>query len=154
MSDFPETELHPLYTAGYTGLLPDDLLSAAQHLGALIVDIRLNARSRVPYWNKGPLQRAWGEAYRHVGELGNLNYRSGGEVALADEEKGVAQIVELLHQQPVILLCACVDWRTCHRRTAAEAVAARVGVAVTHLSADDVRVLAGGNDLVEQPPLL
>jgi uncharacterized protein (DUF488 family) len=135
-----------LYTVGYTGLTPSALLAAAETLGAVIADIRIAPRSPNPVWNKRRLAEAWGPRYRHVGELGNRNYKGefGSETLLVDEAEGVRIIAELLQQQPVILMCACVDAAHCHRTPAAEAVAAQTGAAITHLSAADIERLATG----------
>lgn len=138
--------MNPLYTAGYTGLTPSALLAAAETLGAVIADIRIAPRSRNPVWNKRRLMDAWGTRYRHVGELGNRNYKGefGEGTLLVDEESGVRIIADMLQQQPVILMCACVEATHCHRTPAAEAVAAQTGGTVTHLSAADIERLSSG----------
>ena len=42
----------------------------------LLVDIRYTPRSRwFPQWSQKTLQTAWGDRYRHVKALGNVNYR-------------------------------------------------------------------------------
>ncbi len=135
---------YSLYTLGYTGLKPDEILRAADALGAIIADIRIAPRSRHAMWNKSKLAAAWGERYVHIPELGNRNYKGefGEGVMLVDAEAGGAQVNRLLEAQPVILMCACEDWHTCHRRSAAELIQARTGVEVAHLSAEDVRRLS------------
>ncbi len=138
--------MNTLYTIGYTGLTPAALLAAAETLGAVVADIRIAPRSRNPVWNKRRLMEAWGPRYQHVGELGNRNYKGefGEGTLLVDEEAGVAIIAEMLQQQPVILMCACVDAAHCHRTPAAEAVAAQTGVSIVHLSSADIERLSSG----------
>jgi hypothetical protein len=69
-----------------------------------------------------------------VQALGNRNYKNGGPIALADYEVGKQVIAEILATgQSVILMCACKDVAICHRRTAAEQLAADLGVPITHL---------------------
>lgn len=135
--------MQTLYTLGYSKLKSDEILKAAQALDAIIADIRFEPRSRHPMWNQTKLIAAWGERYRHIPELGNRNYKGeyGEGVMLADKDAGVAAVVRLLEARSVILLCVCVDWQTCHRRDAAEAVQAQTGLDVTHLSIDDIRRL-------------
>jgi uncharacterized protein (DUF488 family) len=122
----------PLYTFGYSGKQPDELLALAEQLDAIVVDIRFSPRSRVPQWSGGRLARLLGDRYCHLPALGNRNYK-GGPIELVDLETGIAQVADLLAHQPVILLCVCGDVQHCHRRLAAEAIAARYGAPLTHL---------------------
>jgi uncharacterized protein (DUF488 family) len=126
-----------LYTYGYlAGALADLERYAAE--GALILDIRINPTSRNPLYRQGHLKRVLGEAYHWCPELGNPNYKSGGPPALADETAGMAALETLADRQPVVMLCACRDWRECHRRLAAEAFVARHPEAeVRHLALDE-----------------
>lgn len=123
---------HPLYTFGYSGRRPEELLALAEQLDAIITDIRFSPRSRVPQWSGGRLVRFLGDRYCHLPALGNRNYK-GGPMELVDPETGIAQVADLLAHQPVVLLCVCADVERCHRRLAAEAITARYGVSVTHL---------------------
>ena len=123
--------MHQLYTFGYSGRLPDQLRTLAEHLDAVVVDIRFSPRSRTPVWTGGRLRKHLGERYRHLPALGNRNYK-GGPIEFVDLEAGVVEVGELLRQQPVILLCVCVDVQRCHRLPAAEAIAARYGVTIEH----------------------
>jgi uncharacterized protein (DUF488 family) len=113
-----------VYTAGYTGKTPQELRALAVALDATVFDIRFSPRSRVPEWNKEPLQRALGDRYRHVPALGNRNYRGdlGEDVNLAKPEEGIRQV--LAHPQPVLLLCVCSGFHHCHRRNVAALLAA------------------------------
>jgi uncharacterized protein (DUF488 family) len=113
--------MHQLYTFGYGGQLPDQLRAPAEHLDAVVVDIRFSPRSRIPDWTAGRLQKLLGERYRHLPALGNRNYKSG-PIEFVDLETGAVEVGELLSQQPVILLCACADVQRCHRLSAAEAI--------------------------------
>jgi uncharacterized protein (DUF488 family) len=134
------SKLFPLYTLGYTGLKPDEILKAAKALNAIIADIRIAPRSRHPMWNQAKMIAAWQERYLHIPALGNRNYKGqyGEGVMLTDAEAGSAEVTRLLEAQPVILLCACADWHTCHRRTAAEVIQTKTGVEVIHLSIAEV----------------
>jgi hypothetical protein len=39
----------------------------------------------------------------------------------------------MLEKMPIMLMCGCRDWQTCHRQTAAELLAQLVGAEVKHL---------------------
>lgn len=133
--------MHTLYTIGYTSLTPDLILKKAIDLDALIADIRISPLSRVPHWTKAQLERAWTGRYIHIRELGNKNYKGefGEGVLLVDPDEGANRVIKLLGVQPVMLMCACKDWQTCHRKNAAQEIADRYGVEVIHLLAADVR---------------
>ena len=124
-----------LYTYGYTGGSLDDLKRLVAS-GAIIADIRYQPRSRVPHWNKGPLAHALGTGYVHVPALGNQNYKGdrGPDIQIADLETGLDTLHQLLERSPVVLLCACADYRTCHRNTVAKAAQDQLpGVKLVHL---------------------
>jgi len=141
-----------LYTAGYTGKKPAMLLAVAERLGAVIVDIRYKPFSRAPMWTRASMQRVWGERYVYVHSLGNVNYK-GGEVIFQDLETGLRTVrsmllgsqpqllPEFLRSEPgvsVILLCGCMEVANCHRRLAAEAIAARMGIEWRELTHEDI----------------
>lgn len=120
-----------VFTTGYTGKRPDDLRALVTRLGAVLFDIRFSPRSRVPRWEKGALVELLGADYRHLPALGNTNYRERAEIRIADLEGGLAAVLE--ETRPVVMLCACEDPETCHRRTVARALEAR-GVVVEEIA--------------------
>jgi uncharacterized protein (DUF488 family) len=124
-----------LYTLGYSGWTPETIQEAAQSHNAVVCDIRYAPASRHPQWRKHQLAQLLGARYQQVQTLGNRHYKSGGPVALADYDTGKQVIAELLATgQSVILMCACTDLAHCHRRTAAEQLAADLGVGLMHLT--------------------
>lgn len=93
--------------------------------GAILVDIRLSPRSRwKPEFNQRALIAKYGSQYKHCRELGNLNYNNREQgIKLADPERGVARVIELLQSgHSVMLLCACKHYEQCHRKTAYELI--------------------------------
>jgi uncharacterized protein (DUF488 family) len=133
-----------LYTLGYTGIEPQEILDAAKRVDAIIADIRISPRSRHPQWNGHALRGAWGSHYLHLPVLGNKNYKGeyGIGVMLKNPELGADTVLALLVNRPVILLCACPNWETCHRRNAAEFIQQRrPTLSVIHLSTSDLRAL-------------
>lgn len=119
---------HTLYTLGYSGLAPTDLLRIVELTGATLVDVRLCARSMNPQWRGAAIRTLVGERrYMHIRELGNLNYKiEGAEIELAAPEAAVIPMLAALAEGPAILLCGCADHHTCHRTVAAAWLAERL----------------------------
>lgn len=136
---FPkEGDMHTLYTIGYSGLKAETLHRWATAHGALVVDTRMNAYSPRPEWQKGALKKLMDDRYQHVQALGNVNYKTGGEIALKDPAEGFRIVLESLVTQPVVLLCGCKDVETCHRKFIADAVEASTGAPAVHLAPEDL----------------
>lgn len=136
--------MHTLYTLGYTGIQPQEIADAAQRAGAIIADIRISPRSRHPQWDGQALKRDWGSSYVHIPQLGNRNYKGDFDtgIMLANPELGCQIVQTWLHRMPVILLCACEHWETCHRRDAAEFISLHTpGLTIMHLNHDTLRAL-------------
>jgi uncharacterized protein (DUF488 family) len=123
-----------VYTLGYLGLDPNDLLRYMKATGALLVDIRYSPKSRDQRWHWGRIMHFVGhENYLHLREFGNQNYKTSGPIQLANPALGMEKLRLILRKRPVILLCACRDWRACHRRQAAEYIQKATGAEVEHL---------------------
>ena len=80
--------MHTLFTIGYTGRKPEELKALADE-GKLILDVRLSPNSRVPRWRQEALRNLLAGLYMHRPELGNVNYKNGGPVKLADPQHSV-----------------------------------------------------------------
>lgn len=129
-----------VYTLGYTSLKPDNLLTAAEHLDAYLVDTRISPYSRHQQWMGSNLQEVYGERYVHVKELGNINYKDPEMgIRLKDVEAGTWRLAELMKVKPVILFCACKSPYSCHRSVAAQEMADRYNMQVIHLTIEEVR---------------
>lgn len=117
-----------LLTLGYTE--PDArkrLEAFMEELDTRLIDIRYAPRSQWrPEWNKSALSEKYGLRYAHLRELGNVNYKRLDEpIELLAPEEGVRRVVRLLQQgQSVVLLCACQNYDTCHRKTVYELIMA------------------------------
>jgi uncharacterized protein (DUF488 family) len=123
-----------LYTLGYSGWTPQAIQETAQAHNAVVCDIRYAPTSRHPQWRKRQLSQLLGARYQHVQALGNCNYKTGGPIELTNYEAGKQVIVEIFATgQSVILMCACKDPAMCHRRAAAEQLAADLSQAMMHL---------------------
>ena len=113
-----------VYTVGYAADGSAQLLEQVMSDPTmLLVDIRLVPRSRwFPHWNKKGLIQLWGNRYRHERRLGNLNYKNRRKpIELVDATGGIEPLVALLQTgYSIVLLCACVQYETCHRKLVAE----------------------------------
>lgn len=136
-----------IYTFGYTGSSHAVLEAHLQNTGALLVDIRMSRRSRNHAWREAALWEVFDHSwYLPLSALGNVNYRNGGPIALYEPADGLAQLRPILARRPVILLCACADYQTCHRLTAALYLQAHLGGEVVHLPATAPDPLAAPKD--------
>jgi len=136
--------LNILYTFGYTGIEPQEILEAAQRISGTVADIRISPRSRHPQWDGRTLAEAWGRCYVHIPQLGNKNYKGqyGTGIMLANPQAGRQLVLAHLTRGPVMLMCACPSWETCHRRDAAEYILqSQPNLEVIHLTADALRAL-------------
>jgi uncharacterized protein (DUF488 family) len=125
-----------IYTAGYSGWKPEQLVEKARELKALVVDVRLSPRSRDPRWRGYAMGRHFGEAYLWLREFGNVNYKNGGPIKIADFGAGLARLRFRLaadSQENVILLCACKDAVSCHRIEVAKGLAVFYRCEIIHL---------------------
>lgn len=126
--------MNTIYTYGYQGSTAEQLQAYQEEHNALVVDIRYAPRSRDPRWNKLALLKVFGFSYRWMQALGNINYR-GGPIQLAQPEHALEEMRIILRNRSVILVCACWNVDTCHRKVAAEYLAQALNAPVEHLSA-------------------
>jgi uncharacterized protein (DUF488 family) len=125
-----------IYTIGY-GSTPLEQRAAREQLrvfrGIAMIDTRYSPRSRFPEWCKAALEKEFAPRYVHIRALGNINYRSGGPIVLADEARGLEQARQLLEQGDILLLCGCYRVDRCHRREVAARLHGQTGAAICHL---------------------
>ena len=117
-----------LYTLGYaTPGAAAELEQVMHDASVLLIDIRERAQSRWwPVWNKKQLRARWGSRYTHEKQLGNINRRDRSLPVVFHgpaPEQSIAGIAALLQQgYSVVLLCACKEYETCHRKVVAEMI--------------------------------
>lgn len=91
---------------------------------AKVIDIRYSPRSRwQPAFNKAALIERYGATrYEHCQALGNVNYNKQGEpIQLFAPFEGMCTILSHLQKgHPLVLLCACKNYKRCHRKTVLE----------------------------------
>ena len=119
------------------------MVSTFVQTGVLLIDIRLFAQSAGRGWPGSVLAARFGQHYQHVPALGNLYEQSGTcAIQIADPSRGVQQALTLLerHQHRshanghLLLLCACADWRRCHRQVVAHLLRGAIpGSQVAHI---------------------
>ena len=117
-----------LYTLGYaTPGAADELEEVMHDTSVLLIDVRVRPQSRWwPLWNKKQLRARWAGRYTHEKRLGNINYRDHSlPVVLHGPhvEQAIEGAVSLLRQgYSLLLLCACKEYDTCHRKVVAEMI--------------------------------
>jgi uncharacterized protein (DUF488 family) len=124
-----------VYTIGYSGKSVAQVADLLVAFNAMLVDIRFVAYSKNLDWQRDTLRTVFGSRYLWVKALGNVNYKNGGPIKLWLPQKGVTQLKPVLEKMPIILLCGCRDWQTCHRSEASELLAQELGAQVKHLEA-------------------
>ena len=106
------------------------------HLGAVLIDVRLSPNARQADFRKSNLEERFGrDRYWHIEELGNVNYRSeSGPTKLKDEVIGLEALAFNLRRGPVIIMCGCWNVNECHRKFISDKMAAEWAVEVIHLT--------------------
>jgi hypothetical protein len=127
--------MHQLFTLGYAHWDIAMLQAEIHRLGATLVDVRTSPRSKKgPEWCREGLAAALGDAYMHVGALGNRNAFRGGPIELVAPQRALAPMRALLALRPAVLMCGCAQVDRCHRLLAAEYLAGQLGLtAPVHL---------------------
>lgn len=105
-----------IYSVGYLNPNALDLLQTRVKSGAIIVDIRLVAASGSrPDFSGKRLRERFGTAYHRCRNLGNDNYNQpDGPISLHNPEVGIPELLSLLEQHDVCLLCRCQQYKHCH----------------------------------------
>ena len=101
------------FTTGYTGKDVAELPALLDFHEAVLADIRFAPHSRHLEWRRDYLKLLLKNRYRHVSQLGNRNYKSGG-IQIHNLEIGIRLIESW--ETNVILMCACEILENCHRR--------------------------------------
>jgi uncharacterized protein (DUF488 family) len=148
-----------LYTIGYEGRKPDDLVAVLKNGGVTcVVDVRQMPLSRKPGFSKSALATflaSHGIEYVGFPRLGTPpairnHYKKSGDFALlkhdysrylSTQEPAVAELRDLVSQGGCALLCFERDPAKCHRAILAEVIARRSGSSfcVEHLGLPEAR---------------
>jgi len=139
-----EVVIKPIYTAGYAGHTPLELLRVATKLDALVIDTRASPRSKIPGWGRTELEGTFGLRYHYLGFWGNLKHKEGGPIEIANWRAGFEIARFLVVTRPLILLCVCYDAETCHRTVLANELRTR-GYNVSELEWPASGQSEGGN---------
>jgi hypothetical protein len=83
-----------LYSVGYSapGWTPVLLAQATQEWKADVIDIRLVPHSPKPGWNQEELREVLGRFYLHIPAFGNKNYKTRGNIEIADMQTGLQRL--------------------------------------------------------------
>ena len=102
------------FTTGYRGKEVAELPALLDFHQAVLADIRFAPVSRHLEWRRDYLKLLLKNRYRHVSQLGNRNYKTGGAIQIHNLEIGI-RLIESWNEN-VILMCACENLENCHRR--------------------------------------
>ena len=127
-----------IFTFGYSGASLAQLKWLSERFEATVVDTRYSTSTRRVDFSAQRLEAVLKERYVHIPEFGNVNYKNGGPVKLADPKLGISRISGILSSGSVILLCVCASWEECHRSDVAQLLASEFALPVKHLTRDDV----------------
>ena len=125
-----------IYTLGYSGWSVEAIKTFLESVNGVAVDVRMVPRSRVAAFNGTAFSRLLGERYYWLSDFGNVNYKSGGPITIANFDKGVERLLPLKTAgKAVVLLCGCPEVNVCHRKVLAERLAQRWDAEVEHVAA-------------------
>lgn len=87
-----------------------------------LIDTRYQPYSWRPQFRADSLRAKYGERYRQAGKyLGNLNYKQGWPIHIADLRAGRAGLMQYLNEgHDLISLCQCAQYSNCHRKVIVE----------------------------------
>lgn len=109
-----------LYTIGYQGKDVNRLKEWLIENDGVLLDIRYSPCSNMSVWQLNNLVTRLKTRYLGVSAFGNKNYK-GGPIEIANFNKGMNTLDDVRQQFSVgVLMCACRDYKHCHRRVVAE----------------------------------
>lgn len=133
----PLSDMPQVYTIGYSQPCARMVIDAlVWQEGWLLVDIRRAPTSTWTDWTQRALVQRYGPAYLHLPMPGTCpvqNHQHPVPPVLADAPASLRSLVRQLEGgRCCLLLCACKDYRTCHRAQVATLLDG-TGVSVRHL---------------------
>lgn len=111
-----------LFTMGYQGHKPADMLALVERMNAIVLDIRYSASSPNPSFTLTGFRTLLGSRYELCKDFGNVNYRGDGPIVLVDYTHGIRRVMEIAAKhpgKPLILMCGCHSPANCHRSVVA-----------------------------------
>ena len=108
-----------IYTVGYNAWSFYEFKTKIEELDNILVDVRYSPNSFNPFWGKKNLLKHFKGNYVHIPNLGNVNYKNGKPIKVCNIDKGCKQLLKQIGDNDCLLLCACEDVETCHRKVVA-----------------------------------
>jgi len=108
-----------VYTFGYQGRDPQELLMLSRRHKAAIIDVRYHPLSEDKRWNKGALKRLFREHYFWIRDFASVRDVCDGKARIVNFWSGVKKLRELYYCS-YILLCEEEHPDDCHRTTVAK----------------------------------
>lgn len=126
------------YNARGSAQALDTLMSEER---VLLIDTRLKPWSYNPEWRQGALAKKYGKQYHYAGQfLGNEHYNQPEKgIKIADPDTGLRGLRQYLSEgYRLVLLCACNQYASCHRKTIIEMLCAISTPGVIAVQPEDV----------------
>ena len=138
--------MNQLYTLGYQdGNITPRMLDAWLKMNdTLLVDIRWKPYAKNQAWTQQYLHKHFGTRYLWLGsDLGNTNYMKtrGDAIYIHDLDAGIKDLIHILEDKPCVIMCACWEFQTCHRKTISHHLAAKHDIEAIHLTGKDIKSL-------------
>lgn len=135
------TEHGIIYTWGYQSKCIQNILDVCRENNiGLVIDVRRNAKSQQPDWNKDVLLRHLDgidgkPKYIHFPELGNYGYLPIWKRGPEEKVNKALIHIELILMKGfnVLLLCREIEYTICHRQEIAHELYTHTGCKVVHL---------------------
>lgn len=124
-----------VYAFGYRGSSWGAFSEYIKSTEAIAVDIRHAPYSNFnPFWSKKSLKRSLGSSYTHIPEFGNRAYKEKGQYDIVDIDAGIQKLKFYLDLDfDCVLICACEDYNTCHRRIISEQIKSQLEIKIEEL---------------------
>jgi len=127
-----------IYTIGYNAWSFYEFKTKIEELGnILIVDVRYSPKSFNPFWGKKNLLKHFKGNYVHIPNLGNINYKNGKPIKVCNLDKGCKRLLKQIGDNDCLLLCACEDVETCHRKVVANELYMLTLCDIVHLKGEE-----------------
>lgn len=147
-----ENTTKQLYDLGYNDLKKaDELARIAIAFDAIVADIRFMPHTRNPEFGQKHLMSVLGLRYKHVGALGNSNYKGEGAIQFVNVDAGMEIIHGLLAHKSTIIMCACWNRTNCHRLLAVQEYERRFGHISTPVTKQIAAQILAKNSTSQMP---
>lgn len=146
-----------IYSIGYAGLTPAELLATAKQLDATVIDVRFVPKSRMKGFGRLQIMALLGDRYLWKGDvLGGIHGENKGPTSAGLKwltDNAWAMTTEVTSRPNALLMCLEESPGECHRHSLIAVPLLKRGIDVLHIFRDELvttselkRSLAAGDD--------